>query len=221
MIVKNTRDIRSEDSMLVVFGASGSGKTCLVRTLDKVLLAEAEKGAMSLMDDGIDYVEIKTLDDAGEATEYAKANGYKAIAIDSFSEVAENEIAALLEQNPNDTWKAYGELLRRTKAFLMNLRDNTPGLTVYLICKETREKDGDGRLVYSPDLPGKATAEVLPYVVDEIFNLVTYTLEDGTIERKLLTQHDGRRLAKDRSGKLDRWEEPDLGAIIRKIGGKR
>ena len=32
---------------------------------------------------------------------------------------------------------------------------------------------------------------------------------------------DGLWLAKDRSGKLDNWEAPDLGAIITKIGGKK
>jgi hypothetical protein len=31
---------------------------------------------------------------------------------------------------------------------------------------------------------------------------------------------DGLWLAKDRSGKLDMWEAPDLSAVFAKIGGK-
>jgi hypothetical protein len=34
-----------------------------------------------------------------------------------------------------------------------------------------------------------------------------------------MAQSDGLWQAKDRSGKLDAWEAPDLGAIISKIGG--
>jgi hypothetical protein len=30
---------------------------------------------------------------------------------------------------------------------------------------------------------------------------------------------DGSWIAKDRSGKLEQWEGPDLGEIIKKIGG--
>jgi hypothetical protein len=35
-----------------------------------------------------------------------------------------------------------------------------------------------------------------------------------------MCEGDGAWLAKDRSGKLAQWELPDLGAIIRKIGGE-
>ena len=41
--------------------------------------------------------------------------------------------------------------------------------------------------------------------------------ENNVPKRVLLTQPDGISVAKDRSGKLDLWEEPDLGAIINKI----
>jgi len=39
-------------------------------------------------------------------------------------------------------------------------------------------------------------------------------------QRALMCDSDGLWLAKDRSGKLEAWEAPDLGAIIAKIGGK-
>ncbi len=44
--------------------------------------------------------------------------------------------------------------------------------------------------------------------------------DDGTRYRALLCDGDTSWLAKDRSGKLDQLEPPDLGAIIAKIGGQ-
>jgi hypothetical protein len=35
--------------------------------------------------------------------------------------------------------------------------------------------------------------------------------------RALFCQSDGLWQAKDRSGKLNQWEQPDLGVVIRKI----
>jgi hypothetical protein len=42
---------------------------------------------------------------------------------------------------------------------------------------------------------------------------------EGNTRRALMTDGDGLWLAKDRSGKLEVWEDADLGDIIRKIGG--
>ena len=43
---------------------------------------------------------------------------------------------------------------------------------------------------------------------------------ENNTQRALMCDSDGLWLAKDRSGKLDAWETPDLGAVIAKIGGK-
>ena len=48
-----------------------------------------------------------------------------------------------------------------------------------------------------------ATEQLLPLVYDELKRIAV------------------SKLAKDRSGKLEAWEAPDLGAIIAKIGGKK
>jgi hypothetical protein len=42
---------------------------------------------------------------------------------------------------------------------------------------------------------------------------------DGVSQRALMCDSDGLWIAKDRSGKLGTWEAPDLGEIIKKIGG--
>lgn len=220
MDIKKTRNVVQKGIKILVHAEAGTGKTRLIATLPDPLVVDAEKGLLSIADMDIDYVEGKTFDDVGQAATLAMQNGKKSLAIDSFSEICENEIAVLLEQNPKDTWKAYGDLMKKTKALLLFLRDQTEGLNVYLICKTEREKDENGRLVYSPSLPGKATAQNIPYIFDEVFFLSKFTREDGTVGRAILTDNNGSCVAKDRSGKLDLWEQPDLGAIIRKIKGE-
>jgi hypothetical protein len=68
-------------------------------------------------------------------------------------------------------------------------------------------------------MPGNKTGQALPYLFDEVLALRVERDAEGVTKRALMCDSDGLWLAKDRSGKLDAWEAPDLGAIIAKIGG--
>jgi len=76
-----------------------------------------------------------------------------------------------------------------------------------------------GRILYSPSMPGQKTGQALPYFFDEVLALRVERDAEGTPHRALLCHPDGLWTAKDRSGKLDTWEPPDLGAVIAKITG--
>jgi hypothetical protein len=70
-------------------------------------------------------------------------------------------------------------------------------------------------------MPGNKTGQALPYFFDEVLALRVEKDSEGVTQRALMCDSDGLWLAKDRSGKLEAWEAPDLGAIIAKIqGGK-
>ena len=60
---------------------------------------------------------------------------------------------------------------------------------------------------------------VLPYQFDVIAALRVEKNDEGETQRALMCDSDGLWQAKDRSGKLDAWEAPNLGAMIKKIGG--
>ena len=60
--------------------------------------------------------------------------------------------------------------------------------------------------------------ERLPFFFDEVFALRAEKDPEGLVSRALMCDGDGLWLAKDRSGKLDTWEEPNLGKIIKKMG---
>ena len=78
-----------------------------------------------------------------------------------------------------------------------------------------------GKMLYNPGMPGKSLTQGLPYFFDEVLALRIERDAEGVTQRALMCDSDGLWLAKDRSGKLEAWEAPDLGAIIAKIqGGK-
>ena len=72
-------------------------------------------------------------------------------------------------------------------------------------------------MLYTPSFPGAKLAQNLPYLFDEVLALRIDKQDDETI-RFLQTQADNQWSAKDRSGKLDQFEEANLSKIISKIG---
>ena len=61
----------------------------------------------------------------------------------------------------------------------------------------------------------------MPYYFDIVAALRVEKDGDGNAQRALMCDTDGLWQAKDRSGKLDAWEAPEIGEIISKIGGKK
>jgi hypothetical protein len=80
-----------------------------------------------------------------------------------------------------------------------------------------KAQDESGRILYSPSMPGNKVGQSLPYFFDEVLALRVEKDADGKAQRALMCDSDGIWLAKDRSGKLDAWEAPDMGAIIEKM----
>ena len=78
-----------------------------------------------------------------------------------------------------------------------------------------------GRMLYAPSMPGNKTGQALPYYFDIVAALRVEKDGDGNAQRALMCDTDGLWQAKDRSGKLDAWEAPEIGEIISKIGGKK
>jgi len=76
-----------------------------------------------------------------------------------------------------------------------------------------------GKILYSPSMPGNKTGQALPYFFDLVMALRLERDAEGVVQRALMCDSDGLWVAKDRSGKLDAWETPDLSHIINKIGG--
>lgn len=200
----------------LVYGAAGTGKTTLIAGMPTPLILSAESGLLSLQGSDLAYIEVSSVGDLREAYKWLvgsdEAKRFESICLDSISEIAELTLATSLATN-KDGRAAYGAL-NTTISEVVRVFRELP-LHVLLIAKLDKGTDELGRITYSPGMPGQKLSQSLPYFVDEVLALRVTT----TGERELLCQPDSLWLAKDRSGRLDRLEPPDLGALIKKIRG--
>jgi phage nucleotide-binding protein len=221
--LKKTGGLTADGVKLLVYGQAGSGKTSLIPTLPNPIVLSAEGGLLSIQDANIDFIEIANMDDLREAYEWAKdskeADQFQSVALDSISEVAEVVLQHELKKN-KDGRAAYGELNTTMQELIRAFRD-LPGKHVYMSAKLEKSQDEMGKLLYNPSMPGKSLTQGLPYFFDEVLALRVERDAENNTQRALMCDSDGVWLAKDRSGKLESWEAPDLGAIIAKIGGGR
>lgn len=219
--LKRTGTLSANGVKLLVYGQAGSGKTSLIRTLPEPIVLSAEGGLLSIQDADLPFIEVTSMDDLREAYEWVagsdEAKAFASVALDSISEVAEVVLQYELKRN-KDGRAAYGELNSTMNELIRAFRD-LPGKHVYMSAKLEKSQDEMGRMLYNPGMPGKSLTQGLPYFFDEVLALRVEKDADGNTHRALMCDSDGLWAAKDRSGKLDAWEAPDLGAVIAKIGG--
>ena len=228
--LKNTADVHANGIKALVYGMAGAGKTTLSASMPAPIIISAEGGLLSIKDAGLPYIEVSSMDSLMEAFEYvagADGNCFQSVVLDSISEIG--EVVLNHEKSINkDGRAAYGEMATQMTSIIRAFRD-LPGKNVLMTAKAEKSQDETGRILYSPSMPGNKVGQALPYFFDLVIALpYFYDLmlalrvekdADGVTQRALLCQPDGLWSAKDRSGKLDQWEAPDMGEIIRKIGG--
>lgn len=220
--VKTTGSMAANGVKVLVYGQAGAGKTSLIKTLPSPIVLSAEGGLLSIQDADLPFIEITSMTELQEAytwlTSSDEAKSYKSVALDSISEIA--EVCLNTEKKATkDPRQAYGAMQEQMADIIRAFRD-LPGRHVYMSAKLEKTQDEMGRVLYAPSMPGNKTGQALPYFFDEVLALRVEKDGDGATQRALMCDSDGLWLAKDRSGKLDAWEAPDLSAVIAKIGGK-
>jgi len=219
--LQSTKGLHANGVKLLVYGQAGAGKTSLIPTLPTPIVLSAEGGLLSISGSDTPYIEIKTIDDLFEAYEWLtttdEGKTFNSIALDSISEIAEvcldNE-----KKIAKDPRQAYGEMQTKMADIIRAFRD-IPNRHVLMTAKLEKQADEMGRILYAPSMPGNKTGQALPYFFDEMLALRVEKDAEGNTQRALMCDSDGLWAAKDRSGKLDAWEAPNLGEIIAKIGG--
>jgi hypothetical protein len=125
-----------------------------------------------------------------------------------------------------DTRGAYGLLAREVIGLLKHLQ-HAPARTVIFVGILERVTDEFNRVTWQPQMEGGKAARELPGIVDQVISM-SFFAADGDGWRHDPERGDARRLvcragnpfvlpAKDRSGRLDLTEPPDLGALLAKI----
>ena len=228
--IKKTGQIATKRFVALVVGPSGIGKTSLVRTLpepeDAILLISAESGLACLDGTNIDVIEVdpkeptKSLEEIYEFLQSDEAKKkYKFIFIDSLTEIAQLIVAELKKdphygqpKNALAMWAKYSELMTM---IIKSYRDMSD-YSVIFTCLDAVEKDGLEK-IESFNIQGTGIKNSLKAWYDLVLFYKVYTDENGEKHRKLVTDISEAPLAKDRTGKLEAFEEADLSVIINKI----
>jgi len=224
MNLTKTSDVKNLNIYALIVGQSGGGKTYMARTLphDKTLIISAESGLLSLKDVSIDVVEVSSFNDVRTTLEYLLSNEtkYEHIYIDSLTEIGEMLFAELKPNYENKKiFHLYSDYSDRVTKMLKLLRD-MPKYHIWMTALDKVEQRDFDKATITIDLVQKSLAKKLPPLFDEVFYMIKEKREDGTTVRALCTDSDDVEFTKDRSGSLNKFEQPDLGTITKKILGE-
>lgn len=214
----------------LVIGPAGAGKTSLTRTIpkgEKAIVLSAESGLLCIHDmivsGQVEAFEIGSMADLRSAFEYldtpeAKAQ-YTWVVLDSLTEISSRCLTAMREKYPegSNNYKLWGDYAEAMNAMIRAFRDLSP-YNVLFTCLEKVELDDRKRRTYEPMMSGNATKQILTSFFDLVFYYkVDVPIDGGGTKRMLVTQPVDGYPAKDRSGKLELLEEPNLSMIKNKI----
>jgi len=220
--LRSTKGLHANGVKVLVYGQAGAGKTSLIPTLPNPVVLSAEGGLLSISSADIPFIEIGSMDALLEAYSWLtgsdEAKAFQSVVLDSISEIAE-VVLNTEKKVSKDPRQAYGAMQEQMTDLIRAFRD-LPGRHVYMTAKMEKMQDETGKIMYSPSMPGNKTGQALPYFFDEVLALRLERDAEGNAMRALMCASDGIWQAKDRSGKLEAWESPDLGEIIKKIGGE-
>jgi len=220
--ITSTKSHESSSINVLVYGASGAGKTVLCSTTPSPIIISAEAGLLSLAEVDFPVIEVKTIKDVEEAYSFIaqskEGKKYRTVCLDSITEIAEVCLSQHKEKEI-DPRNAYGKLADDLGKLIRKFRD-IESRHVYFTAKQLMGKNDLGVTSYVPNMPGKQLLMGLPYFFDEVFALRLGKLDNGTLYRYLQTTSDMQYIGKDRSGKLEKIEEPNLTKIFNKINSK-
>tara|TARA_R100000742_G_C4279570_1_gene104542 strand:- start:6453 stop:7178 length:726 start_codon:yes stop_codon:yes gene_type:complete len=214
--------VEDQGAKILVYGAAGSGKTTLCGTAPgKKLFIDMESGLLSVRDQkDIDVIQVK---EAGEIIEICEAlrNGdlvYDTVCLDSISEMS--EILLNFEKaRHKDPRMAYGNVQESVTNVMRAYRD----LHMHVVFVSKMEKQNvDNVMQYEPKMVGTKLGQAITYFFDEVLALRVIEEQDddgATVKNRWLQTDVGQGYtAKDRSGKLEGFETPDLTSVIGKLG---
>ena len=215
-VIKNTSEITQKGIKIAVYGNAGAGKTRLCASAPNPLIISAEHGLLSLKSEKVDFVEIKTQKDFDEVYKFVKSEEckYETICLDSASEIAE-VLLIDFKKDEKDPRQAYMKMGDYMIDMIRKFRDLPNKNVVFNFKMKIVEDEDAGVILYVPMAPGKMISQQVPYMFDELFCLLIK--KDGT--RYLQTAADRQRFCKDRSGSLEKEEQPNLTQLINKIKG--
>ncbi len=164
----------------------------------------------------------------GQFGEPAQLDQYQTFFLDSITQLSRMCFAWCKAQpgavsdrsGKQDLRAAYGLLGQEMIGALTHLQ-HARGKNVVFVAILDERLDDFNRKVFVPQIEGSKTSLELPGIVDEVVTLAEIKAEDGNYRAFIThTLNPYSYPAKDRSGRLDLLEAPDLGALIAKCASQ-
>jgi len=203
----------------IAYGPAGSGKTPLIQTAPRPVMLACEPGTLSLRNvsyvpawDAYTYPRIKEFFDWFFQSNESKT--FDTLCIDSLSQLAEIVLAHFLPMH-KDPRKAYGDLSQTTMKWVNDLYFR-PETNLYLICKQiTVDENGTMK---KPYFPGQDLNVKIPHLFDEIWHIAPAIVPGaGPKPVTAVRCHPSFDImARDRSGNLAEFEQPNLANLFNK-----
>ena len=220
----STKDLETTGINIVVYGKSGTGKTSLAKTKDNLIIINFENGLMSLQGTDIPVFTPKSLEELNSFLDRCavdKSLSFDTILVDSMTSLAE-WIVAEQKKIVKDARMAY-LYMQDTIYQIVNFLVGIKHLNVVFICQEARVEDNvEGTILKGPSFPGKNVGPKIPYLVDCVLHLkndLTRNPQTQELVKSVyfVTSPTSNEEGKDRTGKLDLYEIPDLTNLFNKI----
>jgi hypothetical protein len=150
---------------------------------------------------------------------------YTTLFVDSLSEAsrrcrvwAEQQAEAYNDRGKKDLRGMYGLVAREMIGWLQQLQHMRSRHVIFVAVLE-KALDDFNVATWRPQIEGQRTGNVLPGIVDEVLTLEFLDFGDHKPVRCFVTREPNPwgLPGKDRSGKLDPIEEPDLAKLLRKL----
>lgn len=209
----------------VVYGPSGVGKTRLAKTAEHPFIISSENGLLSLRQEKIPYVEVKTAKEVEEVHQWilksAEARQYWTIICDSGSDLAEVTLSDF-KKIKADGRAAHGSTMDIIDDMFRDFRDMY-GKHIVIIAKEMKLETTIGFTKVNraiPIMPNQKMQNGLPYMFDLVLHMFRHQHTDGNIYPAFHCAEGSEWFAKDRSGMLAPIEPANLTYIIRKAMSK-
>jgi hypothetical protein len=200
----------------VVYGPPGTGKTPIFNTAPRPILCATEPGLLSMRNSNVPTFLALTAPAIEDFFAWFmtsnESKNFDTVGIDSGSQLAE---ILLEDERPKhrDGRKLYGALILRAMKYFEALYF-MPQKHIYIICKETQDNG-----VKRPYFPGQGLNVLVPHRYDEILHCAfANVMFNGGIQtvKAFRTRDTIDIVARDRSGRLNEFEQCNLAALFAK-----
>lgn len=201
----------------IVYGKPGSSKTPIANTAPRPLLLACEPGLRSMVGSKVATWPAYTPAKIDEFFKWffssAEVKNFDTLCIDSVSQMADVYLQDSLKRIKHGM-QAYGDMATKVMDHLRTLYF-TERMHTYLICKQ-EDLNENGVIFKRPYFPGKQLSIDIPHMFDEILHLAKVPIPGAGEQLAFRCHNSFDVLARDRTGRLNEFEPPNFGDIIKK-----